>query len=391
MYLDFYQIFQQVNRLPEWTVDSLSHYFQVPSSHFKEVAPGIILAEPARTGRAVDFLIQGAIFFQKGRIAVRGMPAIFYGSAYQKSLPVAFTAEQELLDCLDQEPLIFEQKYDGLNIRLYQVAARYYFATRFQYNAYKEKSDLNPGELTQKIVEQKYPEAYALADSGYVPVFELLSPAFADFTQPTKSEDLILIDILKDNKFVKRAEKEALARKYQLRLPPIIATLEQPVTSRQFLKRMKSLEYQCHQLGIEGVVGKTFQGDSDQVFIKIKAQNIRTDHLGTPEIPKRFILEAVEYIRLELTRTEFVDRQYGLGKIIDTLSDDFIITPENRQKIEQYYEEKRTVVDRELRAFNRARQLFAEHQFQSTKEMALFTRNEDQLVRFFLFQLGKGN
>lgn len=386
MYLDFNQTFQGVYAVKDWSVESLSQYFKMPAECFAEVAPGVILVIQKWTEQAIGYLMRGSIFFVEERVAIRGMPKIMYGRIYQESTPAAVVAERELLSCLKNDTILFEEKLDGVNIRMYRVKNKVYFATRMKYDGVSEKGDFIFGEIAETIIDKKYPKAYELVDAAYILIFEMLSPKFDYLTLKAKQDDMILIDVMQQNKFLRRGEKEKLARQYDLKVPKIISTIDRSLSQKQFLKEIKSLEYYCHQLGIKGVVAKAFKDDSDQVFLKVKTQDVWTEHWGTMGIPKRFITEVIRQFKAELSKEEFINRDFTLSKIIEELSDDFVISEHNIPKIEQYYDEEYSKVAYELKASQRAKEILEQTNFQSKKEIALATQKESQLVRHFLFK-----
>lgn len=387
MYLNFNQIFQGVYSVEKWTVDSLAKYFGMPSKCFAEVAPGVILVIQKWAEQAIGYLMRGSIFFVNARVAVRGMPKIMYGRIYQEGTPAAVVAERELLSCLKNDSILFEEKLDGVNIRMYRVKSSYYFATRMKYDGFSDKSNFPFGKMAKAMVDEKYPGAYELVDAGFVLIFELLSPKFDHLTIRASEDDLVLIDLMQQNKFLRRKVKAELAEQFHLKVPRIISTIDRSMTPKQFLKEIKSLEYYCHQLGIEGVVAKSFKDDSDQAFLKIKTQDVRSEHWGTMGIPKRFITEVIRQFRTEFSKAEFANREFTLNKIIEELRDDFILTEKNIPKIEKYYDEEYRKVNDELAAIDRAKELLKQNRFQSKKELALATANESRLVRYFLFKL----
>ena len=122
---------------------------------------------------------------------------------------------------------------------------------------------------------------------------------------------------------------------------------------------------------------------------KIKAQNIQTEHWGTAAIPKRFILEVIRRLKTELKPEEFLNPDFALHLILDELEDEFLISPENQKKVEQYYTEERTEIATNFAAFQRAEILWNNTKFESQRDIALATQTEDQLVRFYLFQFWK--
>lgn len=391
MYLDFHTIFQDIDKIDRWSIQSLSQHFQIPPNYFAEVDPGVLLIVHKWAEQPIGYLLRGSIFFVNARVAVRGMPKIMYGSIYQETIPAAIEAEKELLSCLKTNPILFEEKLDGVNIRMYRANSHYYFATRMKYDGLSDKGSFRFGDMAKEIIDKNYPAAYALVDDGYVPIFELLSPRFDYLSIPALKDDIVILDILKDNKFLHRAEKEALAARYELKTCQIISTIDRQMTHKRFLKEIKKLEYHCHQLGIEGVVAKAFINNSDQVFLKIKTQDIRSEHWGTSGIPKRFIVEIVRNLKAELSLNEFVDQSYTLPKLIEELSDDFIISEKNSQKIKRYYAEIQSQVQTELAAIERAQTILKNRKFNSKKELAEATKAESRFVRYHLFREWKGD
>lgn len=389
MYSDFYKLFQRVSQIENWTISELSAHFQVPPEFLREISPGLITVVRKSDQILHSYLLPGSFFFVPERVAVRGMPKILFGETYQPPNAITCQAEQELRACLSEQPVILEEKINGVNMRMFRVGDDYFFATRRKIDSSSILVDSSSSQIARKLVETQYPGARALADAGFHLVFELVAPVFDFLSTPSRTTDLILLDLLENHRFVSRAQKERLAEQHQLKISPIIATLERPLTDRQFLKEIKRLEYLCHARKIEGLVAKGFQPNSDQIFLKIKAQEIQTEHRGTAEIPKRFILEVIRGLKHELEPAEFLDRPFALDLILDELSDEFVVNPENREKVEAYYEAERNEMAEKFDAFTRARQLWASQPFESRRDIALATKDEPQAVRFYLFQFWK--
>lgn len=389
MYSDFYKLFQRVSQIENWTISELSRHFQLPQEFFREISPGLITVVRKSRQLLQSYLLPGSFFFVKDRVAVRGMPKILFGATYQPLNAITCQAEQELRACLAEHPVIFEEKINGVNLRMFRVGDEYFFATRLKIHSGSILTDYSFSQIARELVETRYPGARALADAGFHLIFELVSPLFDFLGTPSRTTDLILLDLLENQRFVSRERKETLAEQYQLKIAPVIATLDRPLTDRQFLKEIKRLEYLCHAQKIEGVVAKGFQPNSDQIFLKIKAQEIQTEHWGTPEIPRRFILEVIRGLKHELDPAEFLDRAFALELVLDELSDEFEVNPENREKVEAYYEAERSEMAEKYDAFTRARQLWANQPFESRRDIALATQDEPQAVRFYLFQFWK--
>lgn len=387
MYLEFNKIFQGVNQIENWTLTSLSQYFQLPCETFTEVMPGVIFATQKIISHATGFLLPGAIFETKLRQAQRNLPPMLYGSVYQAQVtPLAEQAEHEIRACLESGPVIFEEKLPGICVRFFRLGDVHYLATRRHVTPFGELRPIPPLKIAKRFIQQQCPRTIELVDAGYGLIFELISPGFKHLLFPSPTEALVLVDILEQNKFLNHQQKERLASKYHLELPRVITTQVQTLSAQQFLKKVKSLEYQCHQLGIEGVVAKASRDDSDQVFLKIKSQSVRCDHLGTAEIPKRFIQEAIQTLKMEVPRTQFVQSGYALTQLYAELADDFLISPGNQAKIEARYQLEQQKALQEITAAERARELWQAHSFQSRKEIVAATGDEDRRVRSFLFE-----
>ncbi len=386
MYLDFQKIFSKINQVQDWTVQSLSEALQITQKNFFELTPEIITILPIDLTHQNDYLLTGTIFFIDAHLAIRGMPKICYPFFSAHHNLNASHAEQELKSCLENQSIILEEKIDGINLRFFRVGEQFFFRPRFNAKRQKNSIDFNYEQITRKIIENNYPESFNLVNSGKVLIFELVSPAFNFVSIPSQKEDLVLIDVLKNNKFLSRREKEEIAGMTGLPLPRVIKTIDQPLNDRQFLKEIKSLEYLSHQLGIEGMVAKGQNHDGDQVFLKIKAQGYRVEHIGTSEIPRRIINEVIQSLKIELGWEYFVNRETGWPILLNELGADFILNDENRQKIEQYYESERTITLQKLEACQQAQMILKNQKFSSRKEVAQAAGNNSRL-RQFLFQI----
>jgi ATP-dependent RNA circularization protein (DNA/RNA ligase family) len=386
MYLDFYNIFEKINRVQDWSVQSLGETLQITQNNFFEITPKIFTILPFNLENQNDYLLAGTLFFVAERIAIRGTPKIFYPFISTQHNLFASQAEQELRTCLEHESVIFEEKIDGINLRFFYVGEQYFFLPRFGAGLKKNPTDFNFEHTAQKILEKNYPRALELANSGHILIFELVSPAFDFLSLPSKKADLILIDVLKENKFLSRQEREKIAAATGFSLPRVLKILDQPLNDRQFLKEIKSLEYMAHQLGIEGMVAKGQNNEGEPVFLKIKAQGYRVEHIGTSEIPRRIINEVIQSLKIELGWESFVNQELSWPILLNELGADFVLTSENRQKIEQYYESERKLIAQKLEACQQAQAILQTHKFTSRKEVAQAAGN-NSMLRQFLFQI----
>lgn len=386
MFLDFYKNFQKINKVQDWSIQSLGDALQVSQKNFFEITPQILTILPVHLANQHDYLLAGTIFFVAERIAIRGTPKICYPFACTHHNMYASQVEQELRSCLEHTPTIFEEKINGINLRFFCIGKQYYFLTRFQAGLKKKPADFNFEQTARRILEKNYPKAFDLVHSSAVLIFELLSPVFDFLSIPSRIEDLVLIDVIRNHKFLSRLEREEIAATTGLSLPRVLKTLDQPLSDRQFLKEIKSLEYMAHQLGIEGMIAKSQSSEGEQVFLKIKAQGYRVEHIGTSEIPRRIINEVLHSLKIEMGWENFVNQELIRPMLLNELSSDYILTSDNRQKIEQYYEDERKLILQKLEAFQQAQMILKTQKFASRKEVAQ-AAGSNSILRQFLFQI----
>jgi hypothetical protein len=184
---------------------------------------------------------------------------------------------------LRDEEILFEQKVDGVNIRLYTWNQEIYCATRYRFDGSPSGGlGLPYGDLARRVAECRYPGALDAAREGWTPVFELTSPALENPHFDYPEDDLTLIDVMTaDHRFLPRREKEEFAARYGLNVVPLFPkeTLRGAMTPEAFEKRCRSLEYLASQRGIEGFVAKAYQ-DGEPVYLKLKAPEVRRLHQG---------------------------------------------------------------------------------------------------------------
>lgn len=379
MYFNFYQKLREVKYSD---IPSLAGALDIPESCFRQTE-GPILAYRRYLEQPIGYLLRGTLFFPG--LVVRGYPKITYGAVHEFHKPFAKAAERMLLSCLKDGRILFEEKIDGINVRMYRYRDRFYFATRMVWDGSNRKGELQWGEMARQIVERKYPGAYHLVKAGYVPVFEMTSPQFTHLSLPAEEDELFLIDVLRDHKFVHREKKERLAAEHGLRVPRVVSTIEGAMTPKQFHKEVRALEHYAEQLGLEGVVAKGFKGDSDQVFLKVKVAEVRAEHWGA-SIPKRFILEAIRRVRAEAGQETFLDGPKALRLILEELSGDFVIP--DKEKVRRYYKQVRAEAEQERTARARAETILQQG-FTTRKELALYLEKESEnpAVRWYCFEL----
>lgn len=386
MYLDFQKTLNTIHQVQDWSIQSLGDALQIDQRNFFEIEPGILVIQPIHFTKPTDYLLTGTLFFTNKRIAIRGTPDIFFPFSSARHNQNANLAEQELKSCPENQSIIFEEKIDGLNLRFFCIGEQYFFLPRICPGLKKNLPDFNFEKTARQILEHKYQKAFELVRAGSVFIFELISPALDFLSLPAQKEDLILIDVLKENKFLPRTAREEIASSTGLALPRVLKTINQPLNDRQFLKEMKSLEYMAHQLGIEGMVAKGQSHEGEQVFLKIKAQGYRVEHIGTSEIPRRIINEVLQSMKIELGWKNFINHDLSWPILLNELNADFILTDENRQKIEQYYESERKLVSEKLETYRNAQKILNSQKFASRKEIAQ-AAGGNSLLRQFLFQI----
>ena len=151
--------------------------------------------------------------------------------------------------------MIVEKKEDGVNIRLYRHGdkrdAPYLFATRDVFDGGNPLVSagienvrglgIDYGSQARKLIDKLYPQAYKLADLGYVPCFEMTLPEIETVILADRP-DMILIDVIDpDFQFVDRLEKERIAEDYRLNLVELQGRLVGGGEAGDVYKRLRSL------------------------------------------------------------------------------------------------------------------------------------------------------
>lgn len=333
-YSNLYKRIQEAENLPRFTPHILSNHFRIPSNCFIEMDdnPNVILAYKRHKDRSAEgFLLKGTFFFKNDKRIVRGYPKILYGRTHQESIPFARQAETELLSCLKTNPIKFEEKVDGINIRVYKRNSKYYFATRKRYDGSPRIGNIQWGKIAKRILDSKYPKAYDLVKAGFMPVFEITSPLFDHLVIKSETEDAFLVDVVDENHmFVDREVREEMADFGGFKLPRIIKTVEGPISDKAFRKLYKSLEYYAESLGIEGMVSKsrrTYEDGAkgDQVFLKIVTNDVRKAHRGYV-LPKRCVDATVLKVIESMNKEELQDLGYVVEFVEEELAEEFGIS-----------------------------------------------------------------
>ena len=290
MYLEIAEKLRDCLRsVPTWTRDALAEFFGVGIGSFSQDGP-VITYHQSGSHAPVSYVLKGTIFFADSRRIVRGYPRILPVSGYT---PDRFAATQErlLFRTLRDGEVIVEKKEDGVNIRLYQREGKrgeYLFATRDVYDGSNplvaagienvRGLGIDYGSSARRLIDTLYPNAYKLADLGYVPCFEMTLPEI-ETVIPADQPDMILVDVIDpDFVFVDRLEKERIAEDYRLKLVDLHGRLTGGSEAGDVYKRLRSLEHLATRDGIEGFVVKgRFEG-SDQLFLKVKPAVVRDAH-----------------------------------------------------------------------------------------------------------------
>ncbi len=286
MYGDFYNKLLAADQ-GEFTPRRLSRIFEVPEQCFVHYdnKENILFVPSFLPDYAIETSLLKGTFFITPRKIIRGYPKIFMSTDYS-SMSAAAKTERELLSTLKNGEIIFEEKIDGVNIRLFENEGEFFFATRKRIDGIpRDAREKRWGEIAKRIISTKYSGALTLASEGIIPVLEIVSPEFDHLYIQSEKEDAYLIDVIrKDYQFTDRTEKEKIAEKYGLQIPRLISKINQSQDITSFNRQLRGLEHYSETLRLEGVVGKSIVYDttgkrtSDQIFLKVKIQEVREIH-----------------------------------------------------------------------------------------------------------------
>ena len=229
MYLDIAEKLRECARsVSPFTRETLAAFFGVGIGSFSQNGPAITYHQSG-SHAPISYVLKGTIFWTDTRQIVRGYPRILPASDYTTDR-FAATQERFLFRALRDGEVIVEKKEDGVNLRLYKRgdkgAEKYLLATRDVYDGGNPLVSagienvrglgIDYGSQARKLLDKLYPNAYKLADLGYVPCFEMTLPEI-ETVIPADGPDMILIDVIDpDFQFVDRLEKERIAEDYRL-------------------------------------------------------------------------------------------------------------------------------------------------------------------------------
>jgi hypothetical protein len=303
MYLELAERLRTCARtVPKFTRETLGEFFGVPAHAFSQDGPALTYHQSG-SHSAISYVLKGTIFFTDNRQIVRGYPRILPASDYATDR-FAATQERQLFRALRDGEVIVEKKEDGVNIRLYKHNKKAFFATRDVFDGSNPLVSagienvrglgIDYGAQARSLIEKNCPRAYALADLGYTPVFEMVLPE-VETVIPADAPDMILIDVIDpDFQFVDRLEKERIAEDYKLRLVELQGKLTGGSEAGDVYKRLRGLEHLATRDGIEGYVVKGRFLDSDQVFVKVKPAAVRDAHRIFPRSDLEAVWQAVQ-------------------------------------------------------------------------------------------------
>jgi hypothetical protein len=304
--------------------ETLAGYFGVPSYSFSQDGPALTYHQSG-SHSAMSYVLKGTIFFADTRQIVRGYPRILPTSDYT---PERFAATQErwLFRALRDGEVIVEKKEDGVNIRLYVHNGVPYFATRDVYDGGNplvaagienvRGLGIDYGAQAKALMDKRYPRAYALAELGYTPCFEMLLPE-VETVIPADAPEMVLIDVIDpDFHFVDRLEKERIAEDYGLRVVELQGRLVGGSEAGDVYKRLRGLEHLAARDGWEGVVVKGRFDGSDQIFVKVKPAAVRDAHRVFTQSDLKAVWEAVQE---DFTSQDLQDRDFAEEAMLDYL------------------------------------------------------------------------
>ncbi len=314
--------------VPAFTREALAAFFGVPIGSFSQEGFAITFHQSG-SHAPVSYVLKGTIFWADTRQIVRGYPRILPSSDYTTDR-FAVSQERNLFRALRDGEVTVEKKEDGVNIRLYRHGdkkdAQYLFATRDVYDGGNPLVSagienvrglgIDYGGQAKKLADKLYPQAYNLADLGYVVCFEMTLPEI-ETVIPADRPDLILIDVIDpDYVFADRLEKERIAEDYRLKLMELQGRLVGGGEVGDVYKRLRSLEHLATRDGIEGYVVKgRFEG-SDQIFLKVKPAGVRDAHRVFPSADLKAVWETV---REDFTPEDLADLEFAEEAMLDYL------------------------------------------------------------------------
>ena len=322
MYLDIAEKLRDCARtVPAFTRDALATFFSVGIGSFSQDGQAITYHQSG-SHAPISYVLKGTVFFSDTRQIVRGYPRILPASDYTTDR-FAATQERSLFRALRDGEVTVEKKEDGVNIRLYRHGDKrdspYLFATRDVYNGSNPLVSagienvrglgIDYGSQARKLIDKLYPQAYKLADLGYVPCFEMTLPEIETVILADRP-DMVLIDVIDpDFQFVDRLEKERIAEDYRLKLVELQGRLVGSSEAGDVYKRLRSLEHLATRDGIEGYVVKGHFEGSDQVFLKVKPASVRDAHRIFSLADIKAVWEALQedFTPADLSEPEFAE------------------------------------------------------------------------------------
>lgn len=294
---DFDKKVENVRSSGDFEPGTLARRFEVPVETFRDYTwrDRTVLAAKGDKRIQPYPLLGGTFFFRDTHTVLRGYPKIPY---YFDHTPSAMAVKRAIAKFSGDSMLVFEQKVDGINIRLWDDRRTPQFATRFVHDGNPHgKGNVDYGAVAEDIITRKCLGAFDLLDAGYTPVFEVVSPDFDHLYFKAQKDDAFLIDVIDSNqRLLSVAEKHMLAKKYGLSVPEIIKVGRQSTTVHQLEKNAAGMAYYSAQLGIEGMVAKLSpviaEDLRDQVAFKITQPNVlrfrRGGHLQKKVHAKEF-------------------------------------------------------------------------------------------------------
>ena len=329
MYLDIAERLRECARtVPAFTREALAAFFGVGIGSFSQEGVAITYHQSG-SHAPVSYVLKGTVFFTDTRQIVRGYPRILPASDYTTDR-FAATQERSLFRALRDGEVTVEKKEDGVNIRLYRHGDKkgspYLFATRDVYDGDNPLVSaglenvrglgIDYGSQARKLIDKMYPQAYKLADLGYVPCFEMTLPEIETVILADRP-DMVLIDVIDpDYQFVDRLEKERIAEDYRLNLVELQGRLVGGSEAGDVYKRLRSLEHLATRDGIEGYVVKGRFESSDQVFLKVKPASVRDAHRVFTAADLKAVWEAV---REDFTPADLAEPELAEEAMLDYL------------------------------------------------------------------------
>ncbi|MAH07987.1 hypothetical protein CMI38_07100 [Candidatus Pacearchaeota archaeon] len=368
--LETSQIFEDIEKnVSNFTPHNISGYLGVSERNIIPVNSNTLLYFE-KEGSAEKSLLHGSIFLTNDHKVIRGYPKIGYIGIYDED-PRSLNTEI----AISQNPKVyFEEKKNGVNIRVFKHKGDYRFATRYHYD---ENQETNWASLTREIIGDNN-GVYNLVDNGYIPILEVTHPSFKEFTGVTESPGIYLIDLIEDHKFVTTDKKREISEIYGVNVPELLKTLDGEITIDDLREESIKLNEHCKKTGLEGVVIKS----SGKEIFSLKSKP-RRERFGLKDAIDKTL---ISYSKSHDSETFSTDNAWPI--ILSELNKGFILKETNMGIVIDRYQRFKEEVLKKEEFKDRANQILSKGNFLESRELAKYIGENglDSKLRGALFE-----